>query len=881
MKVIKRNGKEEDVSFDKITRRIKFLLYGGLDKNIDPVSISKEVIDRIHDGITTTELDEIAAEICVTKTMTHPDFGILAARIAINNYQKNTPNSFLEVMSRLRNNKDENGADWPLIGEDFFRTCEKYAGQIENELVHNRDYLIDYFGFKTLQNSYLLKINGTPVERIQHMWMRVALFLNQTNLSQAIETYHLLSQKFYTHATPTLFHAGCPYPQLSSCYLLAMDDSIDGIFSTLSQCAQISKWAGGIGVHISNIRSKDAKIRKTNGISSGIIPMLGVFNRTAEYVNQAGKRKGSFAFYLEPHHPDILDFLELKLKTGAEEKRARSLFYGVWISDYFMTCVSENKEWYLLDPDRCPGLNDAYGEDYEKLYHSYVAQSKFQKKIKARDIWNAMIKSQTEKGVPYVCFKDAVNRKSNQKHYGTIKSSNLCTEIMEYSSFDESAVCNLASIALSNFVVKKNFTGYFCGDFVKNIKIVVYTVKKCNWCRLAKACLKENGIKFTEKCLHTEEEKQIIKEKFNITTFPQIVKVVNNLNENEESKNEVLIGDFTKLNHELRPYFDFNKLHEVTKLVTRNLNSVIDLNFYPTKQTENSNMKHRPIGIGVQGLADTFIMMKFPFESQEARDLNKEIFETMYHAALETSMELAKEEGVYPTFQGSPLSQGKLQFDLWNEFRRPGDEYQFSLTGKWDFDKLREDVKTYGTRNSLLMAPMPTASTSQILGNNECFEPYTSNIYTRKVLAGEFVVINKHLVKDLINCNLWNQHIKQKIIFYQGSIQNIKEIPAFLKKIYKTVWEIKQKTIIDLAADRGHYICQSQSMNIHIAAPTKKLIKNVLFYGWTRGLKTGMYYLRSQSAADAQQVMIDPETVMKIREEDKECDEDVCVMCSA
>ena len=1026
MRVIKRNGKAEDVSFDKITRRIEFLLYGGLKKNIDPVSISKEVIDRIHDGITTTKLDEIAAEICVTKTMTHPDFGVLASRIAINNYQKNTPNSFLEVMDRLRNNKGENGEDWPLIGEDFFKTCRKYAGEIESKLNHARDYLIDYFGFKTLQNAYLMKINGKPVERIQHMWMRVALFLNQNNLSLAIATYELLSQKFYTHATPTLFHAGCVYPQLSSCFLLGVEDSIDGIFSAVKQCAQISKWAGGIGVHISNIRSNGMKIRKTNGESSGIVPMLRVFNMTAEYVNQAGRRKGSFAFYIEPHHPDILDFLELKLNHGAEEKRARSLFYALWISDYFMTCVSENKEWYLLDPDRCPGLGDAYGAEYEKLHNDYVNQGKFERKIKARDVWDAMIRTQTEKGVPYVLFKDAVNNKSNQKHYGTIKSSNLCvagdtqiltskgyfpikslenqevmvwngeqfsetivkktgenqdlirvtvsngsvlrctpyhkfwvqdrygssiekearllgasefvtpfsvpdengdlavmdnlfitgvcilqekedtycfneplkhkgifngiltgncTEIVEFSSPDETAVCNLSSISLPNFVIKPKFSEYFMGDPVGDIKIIIYTVKKCNWCRLTKGWLKENGLKFTERCLHAEEEKQEIKEKFNITTFPQIVKVVENCNvcesHPEGSKTrEVLVGGFTELNQIVRPVFNFKKLHEVTSLVTRNLNTVIDLNYYPTRQTKNSNMKHRPIGIGIQGLADVFIMMKMPFESDEARELNKKIFETMYHAALETSIELAREQGRYETFDGSPLSQGKLQFDLWEEFRNPQDEYQFSLTGDWDFEKLREDAKVHGARNSLLLAPMPTASTSQILGNNECFEPYTSNVYTRRVLAGEFLVINKHLVKDLINCNLWSQHIKQKIVYYKGSVQNIKEIPSFLKKIYKTVWEIKQKTIIDLSADRGHYICQSQSMNIHIAEPTKKLIHNVLFYGWKRGLKTGMYYLRSRPAADAQQVSIDPETVRKIKEEDAE-EEELCIMCSA
>lgn len=1026
MKVIKRNGEAEDVSFDKITRRIKFLLYGGLDKNIDPVLISKEVIDRIHDGITTTKLDEIAAEICVTKTMTHPDFGVLAARIAINNYQKNTPNSFLEVMSRLRNNEDENGAPWPLIGEEYFQVCRKYAGEIESKLVHGRDYLIDYFGFKTLQNAYLMKINGRPVERIQHMWMRVALFLNSNNLSRAISTYDLLSQKFYTHATPTLFNSGCPYPQLSSCYLLCVEDSIEGIFSALTQCAQISKWAGGIGLHISGVRSSGAIIRKTNGLSSGIVPMLRVFNTTADYVNQAGRRKGSFAIYLEPHHPDILDFLELKLNHGAEEKRARSLFYALWLSDYFMTCVAENKEWHLLDPDRCPGLTDAYGDDYEKLYKDYVGQGKFQKKIKARDIWDAMIRVQTEKGVPYVCFKDAVNRKSNQKHYGTIKSSNLCvtgdtqiltsegyfpiksledkkvsvwnglrfsetkvaktgenqdlvrvsfsngsiirctpyhkfwvqnkvglsvekearrlkvgaqvtpfaipredgrtgveadlfvtgiclleekedtycfneplrhkgifngiltgncTEIMEYSDADESAVCNLASVALSNFVTRPDFSEHFLGDFIKDFKIVVYTVKKCNWCRLAKACLKENGLKFTERCLRTEEERQEVKEKLGVETFPQVVKVVENCSVCEghpdgPRTHEVLIGDFTRLNQIVRPTFDFKKLHEVTKLVTRNLNTVIDLNYYPTPQTEKSNRKHRPIGVGVQGLADVFVMMKFPFDSQEARDLNKKIFETMYHAALETTIELAKEQGPYETYEGSPLSQGKLQFDLWNEFRNPQDDYKFSLTGDWDFEKLREDLKLHGARNSLLLAPMPTATTSQILGNNECFEPYTSNVYTRRVLAGEFVVVNRHLVKDLINCNLWTQHIKQKIIYYQGSIQNIKEIPSFLKKIYKTVWEIKQKTVIDLAADRGHYVCQSQSMNIHIAEPTKKLIHNILFYGWKRGLKTGMYYLRSRPAADAQQVSLDVDTVRKIREEDAEA-EGPCIMCSA
>ena len=753
MLVLKRDGRRETVKFDKITARIEKLCYGLDPKFINPVEVAMKVINGLYDGVSTQELDNLAAEIAAALTTKHPDFAKLAARIAVSNLHKVTSKSFSNTMKRLYTYVDpKNGQNAPLISKETYKVIKEHAAALDEAIIYDRDFSYDYFGFKTLERSYLMKIDGKVIERPQHLLMRVAVGIHGQDIPATIETYNLLSEKWFTHATPTLFNAGTPKPQLSSCFLLTMkDDSIDGIYDTLKQCAKISQSAGGIGLSIHNVRAKGSYIKGTGGTSNGIVPMLRNFDMTARYVDQGGgKRKGSFAIYLEPWHSDIFDFLDLKKNHGKEELRARDLFFALWIPDLFMKRVENNEMWSLFCPNECPGLAEVWGEEFERLYEKYERENKFRKQIKAQDLWFEILESQIETGTPYILYKDAANRKSNQKNLGTIKSSNLCTEIIEYTSPDEVAVCNLASIALPKFITDGKF--------------------------------------------------------------------------------------------------DHQKLYEITKVATRNLNKVIDINYYPVAEARNSNMRHRPIGIGVQGLADAFIMLRMPFDSEEARRLNEDIFETIYYGAMEASMELSKVLGPYETFKGSPVSKGIFQFDMWNVTPK---------SGRWNWDQLKRDVKQFGVRNSLLLAPMPTASTSQILGNNECFEPYTSNVYTRRTLSGEFIIANKHLMKDLMSLGLWSENMRQKLIATNGSVQPIPEIPQNIKDIYKTVWEISQKAIIDMSADRGAYICQSQSLNIHLTNPNFGKLTSMHFYAWKKGLKTGMYYLRSTAAADAIKFTLD------------------------
>ncbi|MBP6458582.1 MAG: ribonucleoside-diphosphate reductase subunit alpha [Crocinitomicaceae bacterium] len=752
MYVIKRDGRKEAVKFDKITARIIKMCY-GLDPLVSPEAVAMKVIEGIYDGVTTTVLDNLAAETAAAKTIDHPDYALLASRIAVSNLHKETKKSFSEVMEDLYTYVDpKTNQNAALIAQDVYEIIMENRDVLDSSIIYDRDFKYDYFGFKTLTRSYLLKINGEIAERPQQMLMRVSVGIHKNDIQSAIKTYNLMSEGWFTHATPTLFNSGTPKPQMSSCFLLTMkEDSIGGIYDTLKSCAQISQSAGGIGLAIHDIRATGSYIRGTNGASNGIVPMLRVFNDTARYVDQGGgKRKGSFAMYIEPWHADIFDFLDLKKNHGKEESRARDLFYALWIPDLFMKRVESNGNWTLMCPNECPGLSDTHSAEFEALYTKYESEGKGRKTIKAQDLWFKILESQIETGTPYMLYKDAANAKSNQQNLGTIKSSNLCTEIIEYTSPDEIAVCNLASLALPKFVT-------------------------------------EDG------------------------------------------------------------QFDHNKLFEVTYQATINLNRIIDGNYYPVKEAENSNLRHRPIGLGVQGLADAFIMMRFPFESEEARQLNRDIFETIYYAAMTASKDLAKVEGHYETFKGSPLSKGVFQFDMWN----------VSPSNRWEWDVLRSEVMEFGVRNSLLLAPMPTASTAQILGNNECFEPYTSNIYTRRVLSGEFIIVNKHLLKDLVKEGLWNKDMRSKLMASNGSVQNIHEIPTHLKELYKTAWEISQKSIIELAADRGAYICQSQSLNIFMENANFGKLTSMHFYGWKKGLKTGMYYLRTKAATDAIKFTVD------------------------
>lgn len=754
MYVIKRDGNRESVKFDKVTARIQKLCYGLDPVHVSPINVAMKVIEGIYEGVTTSELDNLAAETAASLTTKHPDYALLASRIAVSNLHKNTNKSFSKTMEALYHYIDpKTGKKAPLIADDVHEIIQKNAQELDSTIIYDRDFGYDYFGFKTLERSYLLKLNGQVAERPQHMVMRVAVGIHKDDIASVIETYNLMSERWFTHATPTLFNAGTPKPQMSSCFLLTTkDDSIEGIYDTLKSCAKISQSAGGIGLSIHNIRATGSYIRGTNGTSNGIVPMLRVFNDTARYVDQGGgKRKGSFAIYLEPWHSDIFEFLDLRKNNGKEEMRARDLFTAMWTPDLFMKRVEANAEWSLFCPNEAPGLAECWGEEFEALYTKYEKEGRARKSIPARDLWSAIIQSQIETGNPYMLYKDAANSKSNQQNLGTIKSSNLCCEIMEYTSKDEIAVCNLASIALNRFV--------------------------------------EDG------------------------------------------------------------QFNHQRLFEITYVITKNLNKIIDRNYYPVAEARNSNLRHRPIGIGVQGLADAFILMRFPFDSPEAVQLNKDIHETIYYAAMTASKDLAKVDGPYETFAGSPVSKGIFQFDMWG----------VKPSNRWEWDILKEEVKQYGVRNSLLLAPMPTASTSQILGNNECFEPYTSNIYSRRVLSGEFIIVNKHLLKDLVKLGIWNDKLKSKIIAANGSVQGIAEIPDNIKALYKTVWEISQKVIINMAADRGAYICQSQSLNLFVQDANFAKLSSMHFYGWKAGLKTGMYYLRTKAAADAIKFTVEAE----------------------
>ena len=748
MFVVKRDGHKEPIMFDKITARIKKLCY-DLNPLVDPVRVAMRVIEGLYDGVTTSELDNLASEIAATMTTSHPDYAQLAARISVSNLHKNTKKSFSETMTDLYQYVNpRTGKDAPLLSDEVYNIIQKNKEVLDSSIIYNRDFGYDFFGFKTLERSYLLKLNGEIVERPQHMLMRVSVGIHMEDIDSVLETYELMSKRFFTHATPTLFNSGTPKPQMSSCFLLAMqDDSIDGIYDTLKQTAKISQSAGGIGLSIHNVRATGSYISGTNGTSNGIVPMLRVYNDTARYVDQGGgKRKGSFAIYIEPWHADIFDFLDLRKNHGKEEMRARDLFYAMWTPDLFMKRVEADAEWTLMCPNECPDLYKCHSDEFDALYTKYESEGKGRKTIRARELWEKILESQIETGTPYMLYKDAANRKSNQKNLGTIRSSNLCTEIMEYTSPDEVAVCNLASIALPMFI--------------------------------------KDGA------------------------------------------------------------FDHDELFRVTKQVTKNLNRVIDRNYYPVQEAENSNMRHRPVGLGVQGLADTFIKLRLPFTSQGAKDLNQDIFETLYFAAVTASMEEAEEDGPYSTYKGSPMSKGEFQHNMWGI---KDDE----LSGRWDWAALRKKVKKHGVRNSLLVAPMPTASTSQILGNNECFEPYTSNIYTRRVLSGEFIVVNKHLLEDLVELGLWTEDMKQELMRSNGSVQQIEGIPADIKELYKTVWELSMKDIIDMSRHRGYFIDQSQSLNLFMEGATMAKLTSMHFYAWKSGLKTGMYYLRTKSAVDA------------------------------
>ena len=838
--VTKRNGKTENISFDKILKRLKAL--GKNELNVNYTSLVQKIIDRLYNGISTILIDELTAQQCASLATTHPDYGVLASRILISNHHKNTNQDMYKVSKKLYDFKDIHGVHHPIISKEQFNIIKNNKQAIQSMINYDRDYFIDYFGFKTLERAYLLRINKVIVERPQQMWMRVAIGIHKDNMEKVKETYDYMSQKYFTHATPTLFNAGTPRPQLSSCYLIAMEsDSIKGIYNTLSDCAAISKWAGGIGLHVHNIRASGSHIRGTNGTSNGLVPMLRVFNNTARYVDQGGgKRHGSFAIYLEPWHGDIFEFLEMKKNHGDEEMRARDLFYALWIPDLFMKRVAQNADWTLMCPDACPGLSDCYGEKFEELYTKYVSEGKGIKTIKAREVWFKILDSQMETGTPYMLYKDACNSKSNQKNLGTIKSSNLCTEIVEYSNDEETAVCNLASIALSKFIKKTT------SPFTK--PLTVYTKNDCKWCDLLKYLLNRKNIEYNQVIVDSTMFEDYKKE-FNVETLPLLL------------HGEEKVGGYDDTLNLLRDYFDYELLHKVTKVVTRNLNNVIDINFYPTDKTKNSNMKHRPIGIGVQGLADAFAMMDVTFYSDLAKQINKNIFETMYHAALEASMEAAKEEGPYSSFKGSPASEGILQFDMWN----------VTPSNRYDWDSLKLNIKEHGLRNSLLLAPMPTASTSQILGNNECFEPFTSNIYVRRTIAGEFVCINKFLLKELIDLGLWTDEIKNSIIRQNGSVQNVKGIPKGLQEKYKIVWEIPMKHLLEMSADRGAFICQSQSTNLWMKEPSYKKLTAMHMFAWKKGLKTGIYYLRTKAKAAPQQFTIEPDKKQSNVEEDEDC----------
>ena len=882
MFVTKRDGTRENVHFDKITSRINKLIY-GLDESIDPPLITQKIISRIYSGIKTTELDELASQVCMGMIIDNHDFGVLGSRLTISNHQKNTKDSLYGVAVQLMVNRDVHGNLAPLMSDTIYEIISKYQNELEAMIDYDRDYLIDYFGFKTLERSYLLKVtsNGKDkiiVERPQHLFMRVAIGIHGNDLKNVQKTYDNMSLKRYTHATPTLFNASSSYPAMSSCFLLGTHDSIEGIFQTITDCANISKWSGGIGIHISNIRSNGSYIRKTGGTSEGIMPMLKVYNDTARMVNQSGKRNGSFAIYLEPHHADIFTFLDAKKNSGSDELRARDLFYALYISDLFMETVEQNGDWYLMDPNQSLGLTDCYGEEYKTLYNSYVKDGKYVKKIKARELWEHIISSQIEHGLPYMAYKDNVNKKSNQKNLGTIKSLNLCIEIAQYSDENETACCNLASVSLPSIIEYYPSEDWYeiLSEKEKNdytlfldSEIYVYSTEDCDYCKLMKKLLEPFG----EKKIHfiSKEEAEVFRLEANVEkpfeTVPQLfVKKTTDASMN-------YIGGYDAVWEILKPRLNYNKLKELVYDLTKNLNQVIDKNYYPTEKAKKSNFKHRPIGIGVQGLADLFMILKLEFTSHESREINKLIFETMYWGAMSASLDLVVTDGFLPysTFGGSPLSQGLFQFNLWGAKDK-------DLSRRYDWNDMREQVMTHGVRNSLLIALMPTASTASIFGNTESFECITSNLYTRNVLSGVFTIINKFLIKDLVTLGLWTKETKDRLIFDKGSVQNIKGLPKFLKDIYKTSYEIDQKLLIKMSAERALFVCQSQSLNLFFDKPSFKTLTSTHFYAWKLGLKTGMYYLRTRAGISGQNFALDSSTEKKFKAEEED---EGCLNCSA
>jgi len=931
MSVKKRNGDLETVSFDKILSRVKkmgsMVMHEPL--SINYTGLTMKVIEQLYDGIKTTSIDELTSEECATMSALHPDYGKLASRIIISNHQKNTENSFTLVMKKLYDFKDIHGVSAPKISDQLYKIVCQHGDEIDAVIKYLRDFDIDFFGFKTLERAYLMRYNNEIIERPQHMWMRVSLGIHGWDLQSAFKTYELMSMKYFTHATPTLFNSGTPRAQMSSCYLLSMeDDSITGIYNTLGECASISKWAGGIGLHIHNVRSSGSHIRGTNGTSNGIVPMLRVFNNTARYVDQGGgKRNGSFAIYLEPWHGDIFNFLELKKNHGDEETKARDLFYALWIPDLFMTRVKHDGLWTLMCPDKCPGLSDACGEKFEQLYTQYENEGRGNKTISARKLWFSILDSQIETGTPYMLYKDPSNMKSNQKNLGTIKSSNLCTEIIEYSNDEETAVCNLASIGLPMFIernekMKDLIDIDILDDEAKNV--IIYSRKNCIYCKMVKYLMDTNYIEYDEINMDDDKDRVIFYDKYNVNSVPQVF------------INGEKIGGYKEFVHYSRPVFNYEKLGDVTRTITRNLNKVIDVNFYPTDKTRRSNLKHRPVGIGIQGLADIFAIMNLPFDCEEAREINRNIFETIYYYSLLESNSIAKERcnelkpytkyllgsdcgadeedkynmlkeklymneydekyiidtmegmntvsntypnnecnllGSYSSFEGSPASKGVLQFDMW-------DNSSLSTELNYDWVSLKHYIKKYGLRNSLLVAPMPTASTSQILGNNECFEPFTSNLYTRGTNAGEFIIINKYLINELIGYDLWSEKMKNKIILNKGSVLDIDEIPMCIREKYKIAWEIPMKSLIDMTADRGIFVCQSQSMNLWMENPDYNRLTAMHFYAWEKGLKTGIYYLRTKAKAAAQQFTIDPHNINKVVNNGDNIQGEPCESCS-
>lgn len=869
MYVVNRKNEKEDISFDKILNRIRNLsvkIKG--ETKLDCAMLCQKIVARMHTGITTSELDELSAQICMGMITIDPMYEELASMIVIDNIQKNTSDCFFDTVNTMYNSKDKSGDIVHLASDELFQLVKNNKEIINNMIDYSRDFSLGYFGFKTLEKSYLIRVDGKIIERPQHLFMRVSLGIHGDDLKNVEQTYSYMSRLCFTHATPTLFNAGTPRPQMSSCFLAGMDDSIESIFETTSELANISKWSGGIGLAISNIRASGSLIRKTNGKSSGIMPLLKMLNSVATYINQGGKRNGSFAIYISPYHPDIFTFLNAKKNHGAEENRARDLFYALWVSDLFMERVYKDENWSLLCPDICKGLDSVYGEEFRNLYEKYEQDSKcVNRVVKAREVWSAILSSQIETGVPYMAYKDAANKKSNQKNIGTIKSSNLCCEIFEYSDSQETAVCNLASICLPKILEEQLNDDYFntregkiveskINDYLSGT-LQIYTKEDCSYCKLLKQLFNKLNIKYT---LIDKSVVDILKKRGdegNFDTVPQVFKI--------KGDNVEFLGGYEEAWKLFKPKINYNKLVKISDILTVNLNKIIDKNFYPTEKTKKSNFRHRPIGIGVQGLADLFIKLRVSFESKEAEEINKKLFETIYYGAMKSSVALAKINKPYETFEGSPLSEGKFQFDLW-DFKE--------LSGMWDWELLRKEVILYGARNSLLVALMPTASTSQIMGNNECFEPYTSNIYVRRTLAGEFTVINTHLVQDLMDIDLWTNDTRERLIYDRGSVQNIKGLPKFLKNVYKTVWEIPQKVCINLSVGRAPFICQSQSLNIWMESPTYNTLSTSHFYGWKNGLKTGSYYIRSKPSVNPQRFGLD---ITK----EKQMDEEDCLVCSA